>query len=253
MEGADARVFAQAQFCGDVGRLRAGHWQWNAWLDHRGRVQALMQLADAGDDSLLAFLRGGDAERIGAGLARYVLRARVTLRVASLTGRADGPLPDGCAQARDDGSVALGFGDRSLRLERGVAAIDAGAANAWRRADIRAGWPTLPDTEARFLPPALGLGRLGAIAFDKGCYPGQEIATRLHRRGGHKHRLCHLHGDAALAVGAPLRTSAGATAWVLDCAEDGNDVDALAVAPSDTTIEIKIMDRAYKVVSMFPA
>lgn len=41
----------------------------------------------------------------------------------------------------------------------------------------------------RFVPQALELERIGALSFDKGCYPGQEIAARLHFRGGNKRGL----------------------------------------------------------------
>src|SRR5690348_10968315 len=77
--GADARAFAQAQFSGDVRALHAGHWQWNAWLDAKGSVRALMHLADLGDGRLFALLRGGDAQALCADLRRYVLRSKVSL------------------------------------------------------------------------------------------------------------------------------------------------------------------------------
>src|SRR5690348_45480 len=81
--GADARTFAQAQFSGDVRALRAGHWQWNAWLDPKGSVRALMHLADPGDGRLLALLRGGDAEALCTELRRYVFRSKVQLQAVS--------------------------------------------------------------------------------------------------------------------------------------------------------------------------
>ncbi|HJU25757.1 MAG TPA: folate-binding protein, partial [Rhodanobacteraceae bacterium] len=72
ISGEDARAFVQAQFSGDVRTLLPGHWQWNAWLDHKGTVRALMHLADAGDGRLLALLRGGDTQSLCADLRRYV-------------------------------------------------------------------------------------------------------------------------------------------------------------------------------------
>ena len=175
LEGADARPFAQAQFSGDVDALRPGHWQWNAWLDAQGRVRALMHLADPGDGRLLAVLRGGDAEAVRAALARYLFRLRVSLTIEPFIARIGEPLPEGVARREDD-VIVLGQETRSLRLAAlsVSASPDPDAQRLWHLEDIRRGWPTLPDGEPQFLPPALGLERLGAVAFDKGCYPGQK-------------------------------------------------------------------------------
>jgi len=56
-----------------------------------------------------------------------------------------------------------------------------------------------------FLPQALNLDALGALAFDKGCYAGQEIVARTQYLGRLKERLCLAHVDAAPpAAGARL-------------------------------------------------
>jgi hypothetical protein len=252
LEGADARRFAQAQFSGDVDALRPGHWQWNAWLDAQGRVQALMHLADLGDARLLAVLRGGDAETIRAALARYLFRLRVSLAIESFTAQGGDPLPEGVAR-REEGAIVLGQGTRSLLLAAlsASASPDPDAQRRWHLEDIHRGWPTLPDGEPEFLPPALGLERLGAVAFDKGCYPGQEIAARLHYRGGHKWRLCRLRGPVPLPVGE-LRDGAGSTvARVLDIASAGDGFEALAMLRVGTPNEISLLGSIYAVESTF--
>lgn len=251
IEGEAARRFAQAQFSGDVDALPVRHWQWNAWLTSAGRVRALMQLADLGEGRLLAVVRGGDIDQVRRQLERFVLRSPVTLATQRCITRAGGPAPLG--QAHQDGSsVVLGYGTRSLHLECSseLPAPDHAAASAWRLADIRAGWPWLPEVEPEFLPPALGLENLGAVAFEKGCYPGQEIAARLHFRGGHKRALFHLCGPVALPRGAS-RTCDGSEAWILDTARDAAGYEALAVLPKDTHTEISIMGEIFRVVSRF--
>lgn len=226
IEGTDARRFAQAQLAGNLDRLAAGHWQWNAWLTPQGRVRALMHLADAGEGNLLGVLRGGDAEAIRDDLARFRLRAEVALTVRTCAARADAPLAPGVA-AFDDGTLVLGYGSRSLRLEASAGAPCApGAAETWRLEDIRAGWPVLPSGEPQFLPPALGLEHLLAVSFDKGCYPGQEIVARLRYRGGHKQRLYHLQ-----APGEALESVNGIAC--LDAVAHDGMVDALTVGPLD--------------------
>src|SRR5579875_2449129 len=216
IDGGDARAFSQAQFSADVDRLSPGHWQWNAWLDPQGRVWALMHLADAGDGRLLAVLRGGDAETIRAGLQRYVLRARVTLGIATFSGRAGPARPMGGVE-QERGRIAVGYGDRSLELESGPApspADDSPAVHAWRLAEIRAGWPTLSAGAASFLPPALGLEHLGAVAFDK---------------GGHKRRLVLIRSAEPLRAGDTMQGDGPVSAQVLAATEGPMGFEALVV------------------------
>lgn len=248
LEGEDARRFAQAQFSGDVEQLAPGHWQWNAWLNPQGRVQALMQLADPGDGRLVAVLRGGDAGAIRAGLTRYLLRSWTTLRVQRYSVRAGEPLPIGDLGCDGD-RLVLGCGRRSAVLDPELAnPADCCDAVDWRRADIRAGWPTLPCTgRPRFLPQALGLEGLGALSFRKGCFPGQEIAARLHHRGTCKYRLVRLCGRAPLAPGEARDTDGVLKAFILDAVTVPEVCEALAVVSASIDREINIMGNIYRI------
>lgn len=248
IEGADARRFAQSQFSGNVDALVPGRWQWNAWLTPQGRVRALMHLVDTGEGNLLAVLRGGDAQEICAALSRYRLRLSVTLEVREFAGRADAPAALAAA-AIDEPEILLGYGSRSLRL--GMAPdipVDESARSAWRLADIREGWPSLPVGGPEFLPPALGLEHLQAVSFDKGCYPGQEIAARLRYRGGHKHRLYHLECAAPPSKG-PLTFPEDITC--LDAVIRDETADAIVVAPEDLPRESTAAGWTLRVISRF--
>lgn len=251
IEGPDARRFAQAQFSGNVASLAQGQWQWNAWLDARGHVQALMHLACMDSDRFLAILRGGDAEKLRADLARYLLRSKATLVPRVFSGAAGDAVPAGQVDADAQGTIVFGYGDRSLRLIAPGAAADPEVGNAWRLADIRAGWPTLPAGAAPFLPPALGLHRLGAVSLDKGCYPGQEIAARLHYRGGHKFGLYHVRGPASLEPGATLDSDDAGPIRVLDCAMAEGKAEALVVAPKSDISVFNVLDGKYDVISRY--
>lgn len=227
ISGADARTFAQAQFSGDVRTLQPGHWQWNAWLGAKGSVRALMHLADPGDDRLLALLRGGDAQSLCAELRRYVFRSKVQLQAVSGWHRLAGAeLALGTIRSGLD-AIGFGRGEHSLWLSRD-SAPGSNDEQALRLADIRNGWPTLPPGDHAFLPPALGLEHLGAVSFGKGCYPGQEIAARLHYRGGHKLRLAHVRCESELLPGQAL-SPAQPRAIVLDGLMTEQGCEALAV------------------------
>lgn len=213
--GADARAFAQAQFSADLRALQAGRWQWNAWLDAKGSVRALMHLADLGDGRLFALLRGGDARSLCGEMRRYVLRSKVSIEVSEGWHRRAGPGTTLGTISMQADSMGFGHGHLSLWLHRDQVPESGDGNNALRLADVRNGWPTLPPGDHAFLPPALGLEHLGAVSFDKGCYPGQEIAARLHYRGGHKLRMAHVRSESELAPGRPL-SAAHPRAIVLD-------------------------------------
>ena len=58
----------------------------------------------------------------------------------------------------------------------------------------RAGLPQVyAATSETFVAQMLNLDLLGAIAFDKGCYTGQEVIARAHYRGRVKRRMQRWH------------------------------------------------------------
>jgi folate-binding protein YgfZ len=225
--GADAVNFAHAQFSSDVRSLENGAWQWSAWLSPQGRVRAFFSLIRTDDEHLLLLLRGGHAEVLRAALAPYVMREKVGLRAAD----------DRYVLGSDaDHASALrlpGMPQRWLILCENEAAADTSPPQheAWRLADIRAGLPQLPDTLLdQLLPQWLGLDRLGAISVKKGCYPGQEVMSRLHFKGGNKRSLYRLQLHANTAPGATLATVNGESAGqiVTTAQRDDGDYEALA-------------------------
>ncbi|RAP58021.1 folate-binding protein YgfZ [Oleiagrimonas sp. MCCC 1A03011] len=226
IEGPDALRFAHAQFTSHVLSLEIGAWQWSAWLDARGRVHRLFHLLRPDEHHLLLALRGGDAEIMVERLHRFVFRDKVTLQaLPPLAVHDDGALAEGIVQ-QDNEDLRLGMGDHGLRLSP-----EERHDTAWRRRAIERGEPWLPDAFAdTFLPPALGLRRLRAMQLDKGCFPGQEIAARLHYRGGHKHALMHVRLAENTQPGSTLEVQIDhgepVSLEVLDCI--GNE--ALVVA-----------------------
>jgi folate-binding protein YgfZ len=224
IEGTDAAAFAQAQFTSDVQSLAVGHWQFSAWLDAQGRVLALFQLACIADDSLLLLLRGGDASSMAASLQRFVFRSKVKLSVPDPRALATGAALTTYAVHREGDAYVFGCGDHSVIV--GAAVAD----DAWRALQVRAGWPWLPnDALGALLPPAISLERLQAVAFDKGCYPGQEIVARLHYRGGHKRHMHCVVLSQFVSGGTVLHRNGDNSIQLLDVANDDATFRALAV------------------------
>lgn len=213
ISGPDATSFAQAQFTSDVHALAPERWQWSAWLDAQGRVLYFFALLRTGPEQLLAWLPLGDAQAMREGLARYVFRAKVALSVTTdwdLHGLSEDEL--GAAiedRPIENGEIVPYAGGYAIRqpgtspriallAPSGGSAADAGALHRWRAADVTAALPSIaPPLSGEFVPQALDLERFDAIRFDKGCYPGQEIAARLHFRGGNKRTLHRLRVEGA--------------------------------------------------------
>lgn len=225
IEGPDAIAFAHAQFSSKVDALAQGQWQFSAWLNAQGRVRAFFHVCRIADDQLLLLLRGGDAASIATALRPFVFRSRLTITPRAslrLTASSAQPLYSLHNQAQ---GLCLGCGSHSLQITSSPV-VDKG----WQLQQLRLGWPWLAaGTLNTFLPTALSLQRLQAVAIDKGCYPGQEIVARLHFRGGHKQ---HLHGvelSQPEKSGALLRNSHGEVGCLLDAITTDNSTEALAV------------------------
>jgi tRNA-modifying protein YgfZ len=107
--------------------------------------------------------------------------------------------------------------------------------DTWRRLDIAAGQPQVyAATSEEFVAQMLNLDALSAIAFDKGCYTGQEVIARAHYRGRVKRRLQRFasRGPLRLAVGDSGHLADGRAFKVVDAVRlaDGR-CEFLAVAP----------------------
>lgn len=238
LAGADAPGFANAQFSSDVLSLGVGRWQWSGWLDPKGRVRTLLQVARLADDRFIVVPRGGDGEALAADLRRFVFRSKVKLTVSTPLHIADGDAFDDMhATELDDGTLVLGEGDASLH----VGARDDG--DAWLTRHIERGYAWLPDDALNaLLPPALSMERLNAVAFNKGCFPGQEIAARLHYLGGHKRHLRVVESELPVQQGESLRID-GREAGIVLMSKDFASKHLSLVVLDDTLSQAETIEK----------
>jgi tRNA-modifying protein YgfZ len=238
VDGADAGSFLQNQFSSDVLRLVPMHWQFSAWLDAQGRVRALVQLARLSEQRWLLLLRGGDATSIAHELRRYVFRAKLTLQPGANLVLGSAAAAALHSVTMQDGDYVLGCGDHAVRITTDTdAAIEDDTDR--RLAEIRLGWPWLPDDAlGQWIAPSLALQRLGAIAMDKGCYPGQEIVARLHYRGGNKRHLYRLQLSHRVVPGTRQEHAADTRGiqW-LNVVATHDGAEALAVIGDEVAAE----------------
>lgn len=206
--GADMMRFLQGQLSNDLTRLSAECSLLAGYHNPPGRVIAVLRLVHLAADDVLAVLPRELVVPVAQRLAKFILRAKVQLAdesalwmIAGLPGTAaaDSPeLPHAVDRAaRIDASIVIRLAGESPRwLVVSPAAqrlaLDGSAALAarWERLAIAAGEPQVyAATSEHFLAQMLNLDVLGAIAFDKGCYTGQEVIARAQYRGRVKRRM----------------------------------------------------------------
>jgi folate-binding protein YgfZ len=265
--GADAVRFLQGQLSNDLGRVSAERSVLAGLHNPQGRTIALLRIVQLAPGDLLALLPRELAACVASRLSRYVLRAKVKVTDESsrwhITGliapSASAPMaayPGAAgAQRRLHNAVAVCVGEQPPRWLVIVPAPEAGAVDSaavddglpqgvcarrevWRQLDIIAGLPQVYGaTSEEFVAQMLNLDSVGAIAFDKGCYTGQEVIARAHYRGRVKRRLQRFRSRHPLELkpGDAGQLPDGSAFKVVEavCLEDGR-CEFLAVAPLPT-------------------
>ena len=177
--GADAARFLHNQLTIDVESLDAGQASFAALCQPKGRVMALLCVG-ATDDGFLVLCHESLAEGLLSHLRRFVFRDKVTLERRDDLQVGSGNI-EGAVVAEfeplDGFSYAL-----TERAETGAAAEAPPAIErAW---ELEAGIAWLDSASAEtFLPQMLGHEVLGALSFQKGCFPGQEVIARTRYLG----------------------------------------------------------------------
>lgn len=214
--GPDSVKFLQGQLSQDVARVSPTQPLLAGYHTPQGRAIALLRLIASNDGGLYAVLPRELTATVRERLRKYVLRSKVTIDDVS-----------------DDYAV-LGVTDTSSRTLRVVALADIGetsvAREAWQAADIAAGVPQVyRENSEAFVAQMLNLDVLDGIAFDKGCYTGQEIIARAHYRGRVKRRMQRFRtslpwSGTALARGQEGRFADGRAFRIVDAivAADGH-------------------------------
>jgi tRNA-modifying protein YgfZ len=221
--GADAARFLQGQLSADTEKLAPGASTLAGLHNAQGRVVALLAMTRAAPDAFLAALPRELVSVVAQRLTKYLFRAKVSISDESEAWRVLGA----SAGATPAGSAAVSWGDRRLLLvPRTVEPDEAGITLAdWLRIDVAAGLPQIfSATSESFVAQMLNLDLLGAIAFDKGCYTGQEVIARAHYRGRVKRRLQRWHH----ASESPLKPAAAARS------ADGRALTVVRVAPANS-------------------
>jgi hypothetical protein len=200
--GDDAREFLHAQLTNDVRNLPAERAVPAGWCSAKGRLLATFLVIPSPQGFLLQLARDLAAP-VAKRLAMFVLRAKVKVADESERWAQDGlwDMESGAAEVSWSGNIAtVRVGERRY-LQLGPLAEMQAAPTAreeeWTLQEIRAGRPLISAaTQDQFVPQMVNLEKLGAVDFQKGCYPGQEIVARAQYRGQVKRRMVQLRAPA---------------------------------------------------------
>jgi folate-binding protein YgfZ len=214
--GPDAASFLQGQLSADMLKLAPGSRTLAGLHNPQGRVVALLDVSRTSPEEFIASLPRELAGAVGPRLKKYVLRTKV--RVEEIPGH-------------HGGLTAIEVLDQ-----------------------IRAGIPQVhAATSEAFVAQMLNLDLLGAIAFDKGCYTGQEVIARAHYRGRVKRRMQRWLNASGVTLkpGDAARSPDGRTLQVVRGAPAGSGQEILAVGTfaADAGVEGAAADPALPQVS----
>jgi tRNA-modifying protein YgfZ len=220
--GEEAQHFLQNLVTADIDGLKPGQAVYSALLQPQGKILYDFFVLTEKDRYVIDCSAARKAELLKR-LTFYKLRAKVTLadsdeevgvaaakpasglsytdpRAAQLGARLISPkgsLPEADGQAYDGGRIRLGLGDSDQ--------------------DIGSG---------ELFPHEANLDQLGAVSFNKGCFIGQEVVSRMEHRGTARNRIVPVHATKGMAAkGSEIKADGKAIGTMLSSA--GSDGLAL--------------------------
>jgi len=270
-QGEDAQTFLHGQLSNDVRQLASLRSEYAAYCSAKGRVLAnflLWQDEQAYYLELARSLLPAVQKRLGM----FVLRARAKLTdisesrpVLGVAGKSAVPAlgdlfpvlpqrPHEVVHHRAYGTLIALPGNRFQLVaeldaakelwHRLAAVLTPVGTPCWEWLEICNGLPLItPATQEQFVPQMANMELIGAVNFQKGCYPGQEIVARTQYLGQLKRRmvLAHVDGNMLPRAGDDLYSSAPdaqASGMVVNAqAAPGGGYDLLAVAQTASIAE----------------
>lgn len=212
VSGPGGRDFLQSLLTNDLDRLAPAKGLYAALLSPQGKI-AFDLLVVEGDGALLLDCAAVQRDALMKKLRQYRLRAPIQIEprdqlqvYVNLAGH-----PDNRATSYAERAITFadprhdGLGQRSIGAVAEMPAGLAGAA-AWHARRLELGVPEGGDFgfEKIFALDA-GLEELHGVAFDKGCYVGQELTSRMKHRATARKRILPVQADGALpAPGTPV-------------------------------------------------
>jgi tRNA-modifying protein YgfZ len=213
VSGAEATGFLQGLLTNDVERLGPGDARYGGLLTPQGKIlfdMIVVRTLDGDDPSYLIDCAAAQAADLAKRLGFYKLRAKVAIAdvsadraVAAFWGD-ERPSVDGLLYA-DPRDPRLGW--RAIVPRPAAAAVGLEHINEYEGLRIAVVAPKggLDFAYADAFPHDANFDRLHGVDFDKGCYVGQEVVSRMKHRGTARKRVTRVKlAGPAPAPGTPV-------------------------------------------------
>jgi len=211
--GPQARDFLHGLVSNDVRSLLPGHACYAALLTPQGKILFDFLIVAQPDDLFLLDCPKALAADLSKRLTFYKLRAKVEIAdrsdraVVVATGSGEGAQKPASAY-RDPRDDRLGWRDIRLFPDAAAAAsVPRGSPCAYDAHRIRLRIPHggIDFSYGESFPHDANMDLLHGIDFNKGCYIGQEVISRVHHRGSSRKRVARVFfAPPAPAIGTPV-------------------------------------------------
>jgi folate-binding protein YgfZ len=257
--GPQSETFLQDLVSNDVATLAPGEARYAALLTPQGKILFDMIIIIIVEDGARAFLVDCAREQtadLAKRLGFYKLRSKVTIEDKSeevaVLAYLDAAPHIGGIVVRDPRSESLGFRAYVPRHQASAAQTDTALYEARR---IAAGVPKggLDFIYGDAFPHEANFDRICGVDFNKGCYVGQEVVSRMQHRGTARKRIVQVaFSGAAPPQGTEIKagealigtmgSSAGGHGLAMLRVDRLEQAKAAGVAPvaSGTTLDIQL-------------
>jgi folate-binding protein YgfZ len=209
--GADAASFLQGVLTNDVETLAPGEARYAALLTPQGKIVFDFLVARLPDGEFALDCAASQAADLAKRLGFYKLRAKVTVAdesadhgILAYWGGEPENAPGAIiyADPRDPG-----LGMREILPRAKAMAVSEADPSEYEALRISLGVPKggVDFSFGDAFPHDVNMDLLNGVDFQKGCYVGQEVVSRMKHRGGIRKRIQRVHLDGpAPAVGTPV-------------------------------------------------
>lgn len=243
--GDDRIAFVHGQLTNHIQNL-GDAFRLAGYCTPQGRLQATMRVY-AQDDKLFMVIARDLVEGFMKRFGMFILRSKVTLRLADELKVAGVTAPTFALPEVDRVSLGDVVVARVADVDGMARCYVIGSEDAlnalgqetqdtaqWWAGEVKAGlpWVVLATKEA-FVPQWINMDLTGGLVFNKGCYPGQEIISRVQHIGSTPRRSVLMKADAALEVvaGDDVMIDGVANGKVVMAATVGEETWAFAQVP----------------------
>lgn len=213
--GEDAAEFLHGQFTNHIKNLGSA-FRLAAYCQPQGRILALMRVLKK-EDSYYLVMPCDLVEGFIKRLSMFILRSKVVIKLRDdltvyglIAPQGDLPAVDEIvmqgemvlARVTDwgDSQRALAIGPKTVLASHYPEAVES---SRWFESEIETGTPwVFAKTKEAFIPQWINLEKIGGLVFDKGCYPGQEIISRVQHIGSTPRRMTIVKADSNVSLNA---------------------------------------------------